>query len=822
MKTKTLLLLATALLVPSAALHAAGPDPQTVFQNPPESAKPCVWWHWMGCNVTKEGITRDLEEFKRAGIGGATIFGMADVCTPWAAHIENSPTDGLIAFTDPWWEMVRHAAAEGKRLGIDVGLHNCPGYTSTGGPWITPELAMQQIYHSQTPMEGGVAFDGILPRPDLNPQGEIIHPMVNKKTGILERPSIPARATYWRDIAVLAVPAEGMIAKDQIIDLTGEMDAAGKLRWTPPAGKWVVYRFGHTTMGALTQPNQWEAMGLECDKMSEEAVTFHLRHVIGELKKHLGPLVGTGLRHMLLDSYEAGKPYWTPLMPQEFALRRGYDLKPFLPVFAQRVVGSEEEKKKFLADVDRTIADLYRDKLFVTMSRLLAEENLRFVCEPYGGPFVTSEVTPHVHRVMTEFWSQGDFGGGGPNDLLNAGDGKRHNIIEAEAFTGLPVHSRWSETPAGLKEVGDMAFTAGVNRMVLHSAPLQPWSEDILPGISMGVWGTHFGRTQTWWDPGRAWLAYLGRCQALLQWGQAAPADFSAEGLPVRGIHRTDGSVHVFFVAHAGSGGNATCRFTVEGMQPELWDPVTGTLRELSDFQFENGKTIVPLTFAPAQSWFVVFRKKAAQPQELKPNFPELQLVDELTGPWDVRFDPKWGGPAEVKFDKLEDWTKRPEPGIRYYSGTATYRKVFSLPESEISNLKSQIFLSLGTVNHIARVRLNGRDLGVVWCAPWGVEIPAGLLKPTGNELEIEVTNVWANRLIGDEQEPPDCEWLPGHHFADQGGYLKRFPDWFVKKEPRPSKGRYCFVTWNYFTKDSPLIPSGLLGPVTLMSQKLK
>ena len=808
---KTALLLGLALSLPC-ALRAADPDPQTVFQNPPESAMPGVWWHWMGCNVTKEGITRDLEEFKRVGIGGATIFGMADVCTPWAAHIENSPTDGLIAFTDPWWEMVRHAAAEGKRLGIDVGLHNCPGYTSTGGPWITPELSMQQIYHSQTPMEGGVAFDGVLPRPNLNPQGEIIHPMVNKKTGALERPVIPARSTYWRDMAVLAVPAEGVIAKDQMIDLTGKMDATGRLAWTPPAGKWVVYRFGHTTMGAVTQPNQWEAMGLECDKMSEEAVAFHLQHVIGQLKKHLGPLVGTGLQHILLDSYEAGKPYWTPLMPQEFAQRRGYDLKPFLPIFVQRVVGSEEEKKKFLGDMDRTIADLYRDKLFATMSRMLAQENLRFVCEPYGGPFHSSEVTPHVHRVMAEFWSHGEFGGGGADNLLNAGDGKRHNILEAEAFTGQPSYSRWSENPAGLKEVGDTAFASGINRLILHSSPLQPWGEDIRPGISMGVWGTHFGSTQTWWEPGRAWLAYLTRCQALLQWAKIAPVDFSAEGLPVRGIHRTDGGTHVFFVAHAGAGGNATCKFTVEGMQPELWDPVTGTMRELSDFRFENGKTVVPLKFAPAQSWFVVFRKKAAQPQEPRPNFSELQPVAELTGPWDVRFDPKWGGPAEVKFAKLEDWTKRPEPGIRYYSGTATYRKSFDGANGT--------WLDLGTVNHIARVRLNDRDLGVVWTAPWGVEIPQGLLKPTGNELEIEVTNVWANRLIGDEQEPPDCEWLPGHHFANQGGYLKRFPDWFVKKETRPSKGRFCFTTWNYFTKDSPLIPSGLLGPVTISTTK--
>lgn len=95
--------------------------------------------------------------------------------------------------------------------------------------------------------------------------------------------------------------------------------------------------------------------------------------------------------------------------------------------------------------------------------------------------------------------------------------------------------------------------------------------------------------------------------------------------------------------------------------------------------------------------------------------------------------------------------------------------------------------------------------------------MPTGLLRERGNVLEVEVANVWANRLIGDEQEPPDCEWRPGH--MGHGGYLKRFPDWFVKNQPRLSKGRYCFTTWNYFTKDSPLVPSGLLGPVRLMSE---
>ena len=650
----------------------AAVDPATAFQQPSESARPGVWWHWMGCNVTKEGITRDLESFKSAGIGGATIFGMADSCTPWAAHIENSPTDGLLAFTDPWWKLVRHAAAEGQRLGIDVGLHNCPGYTSTGGPWITPELSMQQIFQSQTPVEGGATFKGVLPRPTIDPRGDVLFPFVNKQTGVLEKPVIEARKTYWRDIAVLAVPAEGPIAKDQVIDLSGKMDASGKLEWTAPAGKWLIYRFGHTTMGALTQPNQWEILGLECDKMSEKAVTFHLRHVLGELKKHLGPLVGTGLQHILLDSYEAGTPSWTPLMPEEFAQRRGYDLKAFLPTFAGRVVGGDGATGKFRGDFNRTIADLYRDKLFATMARMLEEENLRFTCEPYGGPFGTGEVAPYVHRVMTEFWSGPSFGNAPMGGIFNAGDGKKHNILEAEAFTGSPGNSQWTETPEGLKPVGDGAFCAGINRFVLHTNPHQPWGDDVRPGMTMGQWGTHFGRTQTWWEPGKAWIAYLTRCQALLQWGAPGTAggcmvEAETGGIQVRNAHRSDGTCHVFFVANTSrNSGSAEVIFPVGGMQPELWNPVSGEMRLLKNFQTSGNEAVSNIEFAPAQSWFVVFRSKAGEPSPTTRNFPERSPAATVDGAWKVTFDPKWGGPAgPVEFASLVDWTTRGEPGIR-------------------------------------------------------------------------------------------------------------------------------------------------------------
>lgn len=809
----------SAVFFATAALAAS--DPEAVFRKPNESALPGVWWHWMGSNVSREGITRDLEEFKKAGIGSATIFGMADVCTPWAGHIENSPNDGLLAFTDPWWKLVRHAAAEGGRLGIDIGLHNCPGYTSTGGPWITPELSMQQIFQSQTLVDGGSLFRGGLPKPAVDPRGDMLFPMVNKPTGVLEKPLIEGRKSYWRDIAVLAAPAAGVIAKDQVLDLTEKMTADGTLEWMPPAGKWVVYRFGHTTMGALTQPNQWEVMGLECDKMSETAVAFHLNHVIGKLKEHLGPLVGTGLQHILLDSYEAGTPSWTPRMPREFSTRRGYDLKTFLPTFAGRVVGSDGETGKFREDFSRTIADLYRDVLFGTMARMLEKERLRFVCEPYGGPFRTGEVSPHVHRVMTEFWSGDAYSPHGMDGILNAGEGKRHNILEAEAFTGSPGRSQWSETPAWLKPVGDGAFCAGINRLVLHTTPQQPWNDTIRPGMTMGQWGTHFGRTQTWWEPGKAWLAYLARCQALLQWGgPAAQPGFSAglvtADLKLKGIHRSDGAAHVFFLANTGQGaGTVSYAFSVAGMTPELWDPVTGSMRALTDFQVSGTSTRLTLDFAAAQSWFVVFRKSITPADPTTRNFPTRQEAAKVGGPWKVSFDPAWGGPAQpVEFATLDDWTSRAEPGIRYFSGTAVYRTLFDSPQG------GAFFLDLGTLRHLARVRLNDQDLGVVWCAPWGVDVPPGLLKPTGNRLEIAVTNVWANRLIGDEQEPADCQWQPGH--MGNGGYLKRFPDWFVKRQPRPSSGRYTFTTWNYFNRNSPLVSSGLLGPVRVMAMEWK
>ena len=276
---------------------------------------------------------------------------------------------------------------------------------------------------------------------------------------------------------------------------------------------------------------------------------------------------------------------------------------------------------------------------------------------------------------------------------------------------------------------------------------------------------------------------------------------------PLIYIHRQlDDGGELYFVSNQSADAQAVdCEFRTVGKQPEFWDPLTGEMRELPDFQSEDGSTKIPLRFEPRESYFVVFRKPAGVAGQHGMNFPESKTVQEITGPWTVAFDPKLGGPPDpVTFDSLQDWTSRPEPGIKYYSGPATYRKSFDCPAAGSGQ---RIFLDLGKVQNLASVKLNGRDLGVVWCAPWSVEI-TNAVKAKDNALEIEVINLWPNRLIGDEQLPADYE-------RDAKGALKSLPDWLLKSTPRTS-GRITFATYNTWKKDDPLLPSGLLGPVTI------
>ena len=276
----------------------------------------------MNGNVTKEGITADLEAMKRVGIRGATIV------TLDLDKVALLPP-GPVRYASPeWLDLVDFAAKEADRLGIDLGVENIAGWSSSGGPWVTPEHSMQKVVASETHANGPGTYSEKLPQPVM-----------------LEN--------FYRDIAVLAYPAsgldagqgasgsaernskspkEGVIHSDKIIDLTKSMDSTGTLTWNIPPGKWTILRLGYTTMNRKNHPGPPEGTGLECDKLSREAVKSYWDGIFPKVTRSVGPLLGKSFTHTLIDSYEVGTPDWSPAFREEFLKRRGYDMLRFLPV----------------------------------------------------------------------------------------------------------------------------------------------------------------------------------------------------------------------------------------------------------------------------------------------------------------------------------------------------------------------------------------------------------------------------------------------------------------------------------------------------------
>jgi len=257
-------------------------------------------------------------------------------------------------------------------------------------------------------------------------------------------------------------------------------------------------------------------------------------------------------------------------------------------------------------------------------------------------------------------------------------------------------------------------------------------------------------------------------------------------------IHRQSADTDLYFLANSGTTPvRQHVSFRVTGRRPEAWDPLTGTCRDLPEWSAGAATTTMPLALEPAGSLFVVFRDRGGADPALKArdesiapggarNFPAWQAVLDVAGPWQVAF--KRSQLGVVTFPELVDWTTRQEPEIRYYSGTAIYRTTFIVPES-LARAAGPVALDLGGVNELATVRLNSTSLGTLWCTPWRVDV-GPVLVPGRNELEIEVANLWRNRLIGDAGLPA------------------------AERSTRTN------ITVG---RDEPLLPSGLIGPVRLI-----
>jgi hypothetical protein len=1110
------------------------------FRQPPPSARPWVYWFWLNGNVSRAGITADLESMQRVGIGGAILLDI----------VQDIPS-GPVRFGSPEWrDLFRHAANEAARLGLQIVLHNAPGWTGSGGPWITPDLAMQKVIWAKTNVSGPARFHAPLPTftantnlvreiavlafPTLvsdgapvpgfapaitssasdpgertyllfdNPgtlslpvptsrksqylQLEFAEPFtasilkllsaqqkqsfsgalqvsdngrsfrtvrefLDKNGGVAltldqitaryfrllftrASPAItnlafselvlapsyriqwsqaktglgPLPSAYNPRSALPKVPAFDIVSTDRIINLCSNSDSAGFLTWDVPPGQWTILRLAHEPIGTLNHPAPPGGEGLECDKLSRQAIKAHFDAFLAQMATNVGLAAARAFTGAFVESWEVGFQNWTPRFREEFLERRGYDLLRFLPVYTGRFVGSPEQSERFLWDVRRTIADLVADNYAGHLAELSHEHGLNLTIEAYGnGPLDALQYASRADIPMSEFWNEAEDNARFHHSqtMAWAAHTSGKSVVAAEAFTAYPEAAKWQNHPFSLKPLADAAFCAGVNRLVIHRFAHQPWI-DRWPGMTMGPWGIHYERTETWWEQSKPWHEYLARCQFLLRnglpvadicylspeqpffdpppreqlepplskgwdcdmvtpeivlsrmtvkdgrlvlpdgmsyrllmlpssllmtprllhklkelveagatlagprpakspsledypqcdmdleitgrklwgscdgksiqenkigkgkiiWGKplgqilremSIEPDFqqvtSIAGYPLGWIHRRFESADCYFIANSNNQPiKAECRFRVSGRAPELWRPDTGEIERPAIWSEERGLTTLPLQLDAGGSTFVIFPKdsanlnhvvsltrdgrsyssgelafgsdgtlelavstpglyclKASNGKILKSEVKSLPNPFVIPGPWEISFPSNSGAPDHVQLNNLVSWSQHPVAGVKYFSGTATYTKIFTLPAGFTSTMR-KLYLDLGEVEVIAEVKLNGHELAILWKPPFEADI-TGIAQQGQNRLEIKITNLWPNRLIGDEHLPEDCEWRKD--WTGPGLPLAKWPQWLLDKKPSPA-GRLTFTTWKHWTKDSPLLVSGLLGPVTL------
>jgi len=1091
----TFIILAAALaaLLAAGTVPAQGPDDALAkgFADPPSGARPRVWWHWMSGNITKAGIKADLEWMKRAGVAGFQNFD-AGLDTPQIVEKR------LVYMTPAWKDAFRFTATLADQLGLEMAIAGSPGWSESGGPWVPPAQAMKKYVWSETRLEGGQPFSGLLPKPpsttgpyqnmpsgrdkapefyadsavvafrvpendhslaelgakatssggafdlaaltdgDLAastllpaapvdaaawvqiefPRPQSVHgltlfarrsdrrgrygdpelqasddgksfrsvlklpteartvafapvtaryfrvavrtlaPQPGPPRGPQDQPAEPAgtlvaelvlhtaspvnmfqqkaafdAATGIYDLATPAAAAGDVVAKADVIDLTSKMRPNGRLDWTPPAGLWLVLRFGYSLTGARNSPASPEATGLEVDKLDKTYVKAYFENYLDQYKNATGGLMGKrGLQYVITDSWEAGVANWTDRMFAEFAKRRGYDMQPWLPVLAGRIVESAEASDRFLWDFRKTLGDLTAENHYDQLTDILHARGMGRYTESHEGgrAFIGDgmDVKRRADIPMSATWLErpGKASFHYDSDVHESASVAHiygQNLVAAESLT--VYRNAWAYSPETLKSTADRMMTNGLNRFIIHTSVHQP-VDDKIPGLGLGPFGQWFNRHETWAEMARPWTTYLARSSFMLQQGRfvadvlyyygedsnvtalfgekmpdipagyrldfassdvvlsrlavkdgrlvtstgmsyrllaldantrhmplavlrkirdlvgagavvvgAKPvdspslADDQAEFQSIaaelwggnRGQGRVFGSATVAealasvgaapdfayakhrpdtelaFVHRALADGDiywvvnrnpryetVETSFRVAGKEPELWHAETGAI-EPASYLVANGRTAVPLRLAPDDAVFVVFRKPAAAPARALPDPVETELA-KIPGPWEVAFQPGRGAPATARFDALRSWSESDDSGIKYFSGTATYKASFDVPAHWFVS-GTRYWLDLGDVKNLAEVTINGKDLGIVWKTPFRVDATEAL-KPGPNTLEIKVANLWVNRLIGDKQ--------PG-----------------VTKT-------YTYTAVEFYRADSPLLPSGLLGPVRIVGVK--
>ena len=775
-----------------------------------------------------------------------------------------------------------------------------------------------------------------LPQGELQPKGTEVAEIVLHTTYRINRMEEKAGFAPSGELVKFITPeTPDAIPTEDVVDLSSKMKQDGTLEWDAPAGNWVVLRMGYSLSGRTNHPASPEATGFEVDKLDAQAVKAYFDYYLDQYKDATGGLMGKkGLQYVITDSFEAGGANWTKNLMAEFAKRRGYNMKPWIPVLTGRIVKSTEASEQFLWDYRKTLSDLIAENHYDQLTDLLRQRGMGRYTESHesGRAFVGDgmEVKRRADVPMSAMWTPNPVTGGGDGVEVAVGykmDVREsasvahiygQNLVAAESLTA--IGNSFAYHPENLKPTADMELACGLNRFVIHTSVHQPL-DDKKPGFSLGPFGQWFTRHETWGEQAKAWTDYLARSSYLLQQGKfvADIAYFYGEDNNITSLFRlkppeipegynydfvnADALINILSVKNGKiftpSGmsyevlvlddnaktlslpvlrrirdlvkGGATIAgikpekmsslsddkaefdriisevwgaknpnvsvnqplaqvlqakkiapdftyskpqtdteilyvhrrlpdqdlywvnnrearvvemesgFRVTGKAPELWYPETGKT-EPASYRIANGRTTVPLRLNPNEAVFVVFRKPAAAPSLTLPRQVEVRIAT-LGGSWDLSFQPDRGAPAKITLDKLISWSESPDPEVKYFSGTGTYTRGVEAPGGWFKS-GARLWLDLGDLKNLAEVLISGKSLGVVWKKPFRVDV-TDALKPGANTVEVRVTNLWVNRLIGDQQ-------------------------------PNVTR-KYTYTTIRFYRADSPLLPSGLLGPVQLI-----
>ncbi len=511
-------------------------DLEKDFINPPDDARPGVYWYFMDGNLNRDEMVKDLESMKEVGIGNLVFLEVG-------IGVPRGPVEFM---SDEWQDLYVNAVRHAERLGIDITLGAGPGWTGSGGPWVPAEDSMQHLVFSTVDATGPRKFDAILPVPEQRSTNwhKMSHPFYEDSmvyafpasNPVIER--INEKALYERDpytsyanmhgtkeffLPPTSYPkgdSKNLINPETIIDLTDKLDSKGRLTWDVPEGEWTILRMGRRSTGASTRPAPEPGIGFDHDKFDKKALEDHFDNYYGKLLDKVGDRADKhGWTTVHMDSWEMGSQNWTPRFREEFGKRRGYDPHPYFITFSGRAVTSVEVTERFLWDMRLTAQELVLENYAGHLKTLGAEHGFELSIEPYDmNPTADLDLGAVADVPMCEFWGAG-FGFDSSFTCIEATSiahtmGK--SIVSAEAFTG---QDQWQQYPWSMKNQGDWAFAIGINRFVYHTFAHKPLGEEHRPGMTMGPYGVHWDRGQTWWPMVSDYHGYVTRCSNMMRQG---------------------------------------------------------------------------------------------------------------------------------------------------------------------------------------------------------------------------------------------------------------------------------------------------------------